>query len=45
MVMTSPSKMVIWEANDRTTEGVRAGLETACNEGGRVGGVWVRVAR
>jgi hypothetical protein len=36
MVMTTPSWMVIGEANDRTTKG-SAGV-TAGNEGGRVGG-------
>ena len=36
MVMTTPSWMVIGEANDRTTKGCGAS-GTACNEGGRVG--------
>ena len=35
MVMTTPSWMVIGEANDRTTKGSEA--VTAGNEGGRVG--------
>jgi hypothetical protein len=32
--MTTPSRMVIWVANDRTTEGV-VGSGTACDEGSR----------
>jgi hypothetical protein len=45
MVMTAPSKMVMWEANDRTTKGVAAGAwETAAMMApGR--GAWLRVAR
>jgi|SRR5450631_2060415 hypothetical protein len=34
MVMTPPSRMVIGEANDRTTEGVRAVSGTAATKGG-----------
>ena len=45
MVMTAPSKMVIGEANDRTTKGVRRCRERLAMKGGRVGGVWLCVAR
>ena len=44
MVMTAPSRMVIWEANDRTTKGVPACRERS-DEGGGVGGVRFCVAR
>ena len=40
MVMTAPSRMVIWEANDRTTEGVRAGCEGLAMRAAGSGGVW-----
>jgi hypothetical protein len=45
MVMTAPSRMVTWEANDRTTKGVPAVWGTAAMKGSRVGGVWLCVAR
>jgi hypothetical protein len=43
--MTAPSKMVIGEANDRTTEGVSAVSGTAAMKAAGSGGVWLCVAR
>ena len=45
MVMTAPSKMVMWEANDRTTKGVRAGLERLALKAAGSGGVRLCVTR
>lgn len=45
MVMAAPSRMVIGEANDRTTKGVPAVSGTAAMKAAGVGGVWVCVAR
>jgi hypothetical protein len=44
MVMTAPSKMVIWGTNDRTTKEVRAGLETAALKATGLGRAVVRRA-
>ena len=45
MVMTAPSKMVIWVMNDRTTKGVAAVWGTARDEGSQGRGACVCVAR
>jgi hypothetical protein len=45
MVMTAPSKMVMWEANDRTTKGVPAASGTAAMKAAGVGACRLCVAR
>ena len=43
--MKAPSRMVIGEANDRTTKGVPAGWGTAAMKAVGLGGLWLCVAR
>jgi len=45
MVMTAPSKMVIREANDRTTKGVPVVSGTAAVKEAGSGAMWLCVAR